>query len=212
MKAPLIYIAVLVLGATSADASSPASPAERIMGETVRRYSELKSYVASGWVTASDDRLYPVEFRMSFKQPVWFRLDMSRHAIQIERTIVWSDEGGFYTWFDDNAQVNSAPTLYQATAGWVSMVAVHLPTLMMRTEHTGERWILPELRSLHLAGIGEQDERRCFHLKGLSRGAATPYELWIDEENYLIRRIRYVMPGGTAIDETHRNIEINGDI
>jgi outer membrane lipoprotein-sorting protein len=173
------------------------SPGE-VLDRMARAYSSCKSYKDRGVVTTvffHDVRgksTTKQPFTTAFVRPNRFRFEFQRRPGEegSNRYIVWRDGYSVRTWWAVGPGLESNESFVRAIAGMtgVSSGSAHtIPRLLLHVGAGGRR-SLAHLTDLELLEGENSGGVPCFKIQGRFPGGEMR-TLWIDEKNYMIRKI-----------------------
>lgn len=178
-----------------ADEPSPQEfKAQDVLDRMAKAYESCKSYHDSGvvktvFIVAGFKRAEEKPFTTAFVRPNRFRFEYTEKVFNSEhRYIVWSNGKAVQTWWDIKPEVEKEKSLSLALAGatGVSGGSAHtIPALLLPNEIEGRT--LMDLTEAKRIDDAKLDKVKCFRIEG--KFADSPITLWIDQKNFLVRRI-----------------------
>lgn len=188
------------------------------LSRMAQAYADCDSYrdigeVQTVFYTANGTNLEVKPFRTAFVRPDQFRFEFRVQGQSRSRYVVWQRGAEIRTKWDLRNLEESESSLGMALAGatGVSSGSAHtIPALLMPDEVGGR--LLTDVRSMEYVGERETDGVSCHCVAGTY--ANHPIKLWIDKEDYMIRRIESTTDFDDFTTEatTTYDPEINQDI
>jgi len=215
-------------------ASQPLAPSDpkavEILQKMAAAYAALTSY--QDWGEEVEKTLEGVEkgrvsFQTNFRGPDQFTFSWSQ---RISARTTWSgriwwfgEQGGSYTNNFSTRLKMERPALVMITGvGYSWGSGFHVP-LFFAGKEGRILFSLADLRSATLAGNVMFEDGTCYVIKG-QHPNGTPFELWISQKDFLLRKIQTVVPlvyfkihnthsdPTRLLEEIHRGILINHTI
>jgi hypothetical protein len=186
--------------------------AEQVVGQLMEVYGTCRTYRDSGQVLTCFlgrqgqlPRTDVKPFTTAFVRPNRFRFEYrKRYRVEGEwcRRVVWADGTDVRTWWDARTGVERPESLGLALAGatGVSGGSAHIvPALLLPAQVRGR----PFAETVHIDSLTDESlaEVHCYRLSGhllwpgresestVVQAEDPPLAVWIDRDNYLIRRI-----------------------
>lgn len=165
---------------------------DQLIARTLRRYQSAASYRDSGTIlTRIDGHEIPLAFSTSFQEPAVFALQVSdergvRHAIR-------SSPDGTYLVTDRHKATKHA--LEEALGGLVGVSSGYstmIPPMLLGSAALSP---LSSLRDARITGTETVHGERCSLVSGTDP-QGRPFEVWIGDETFLVRRSRRVIDRG----------------
>jgi RNA polymerase sigma factor (sigma-70 family) len=214
-------------------ATPTAKNAEQILQKMAAAYAALYSYQDSGEVSEknTDGKSHQkVTFRTFFRRSDQFRFDWihtrSSFIVTQWTARIWTEgKRAFFSWsLEPNSvrQFNLDSAILVHTG--VSLgSSVHVPCFFLDDKDRARIFSLAGLQAPLLVEEEEVEGTLCYVIKG-QHPNSSPYELWIGENDFLLRKISTVWPlslwnkterspgPNLQLEEIHREIRINGDV
>jgi outer membrane lipoprotein-sorting protein len=174
--------------------------AQTILKKTKMTYAKCTTYSDTGLVSTTflepeSSRVSDKPFSTAFVREGGFRFEYSgKHPFplaQANRYIIWTDGTTVRTWWDIRPGIEDKESLAMALAGATGVSggsANTVPSLLMPAHASGA--LITDLMKPRLLESDTQEGSDCFRIEGEQPfGDNDTIVLWIDQKNYLIRRI-----------------------
>ena len=193
--------------------------AQDILHATHAKYATMRSYQDRGVVLTkfpSEPEADETAFATFFRRPDRFRFDWTTHhpysGLRHLRThrVIWSDGTGAFLYSDRDGAIEPQESLRMAIAGatGVSSGAAHTVSPLLMSDVGG--FTLSQLQRLTLQD-GECDGAQCHRIGGY-HPTGEFYEVFVDIQDLLIRRVSEPDCDGVASDELRRDIRVDEPI
>jgi outer membrane lipoprotein-sorting protein len=191
-------------------ASTSPSASDDVFARSRTMYASLKSYADTGTIvseygSAASPSVERHAFKTYYRAPrhYYFEFNEDKKA-GADRSVIWSDDDAFYTWWS----VTGVETAYPRGRGASALVSspyarMIAPLLFSRAGLQGS---LTEVSATSDAGIEQVGGRRCHKRTGVAQSVygATGHvtnvrriTIWIDVDTLLVRKIFEDTPRGT---------------
>jgi outer membrane lipoprotein-sorting protein len=201
-----------------------ADDAATVLARSRSAYAALESYQDTGAVKVGGEAertfatafVRPDHFRFEWAVPQPFLLPFATRT----RYAIYSDGVSSHLWLNiDSGKDDVESSLAAAVAGGASLsrgAAPHIATLLIpdlrKSDPSGSSVLA--LADANEVGVEPVDGIACDHLAGTTADAdgPRPTQLWIGQQDHLVRRIVTQTGAAKTITETHRDIRIGDAI
>ena len=211
----------LILFSCKKDEEIPIITADYLTLKVEEVYSSAISYRDTGIVSTNfitdEIRLVEKPFKTAFLRSGLYRYEYHEIGNENSRYIIHQDENGVVSnWWDITGEIEIIESLALAIAGATgvsSCSAFYIPSFLMPDE-LGFTNVLRRLENKEVVGSESIEGKDCYKLTGSHDYDGDIYTIWIQKNNFLIRRISDGKQFDTYRTETTIDIlaEINIEI
>lgn len=210
----LILIFILELRA-----EQPELSAHQVIEKMGEVYRKCSSYQDSGTVQkipvkSSNKQMVRKTFKTYFVRPDLFRFEW-REKIppkqEMSLYVVWCKGKETYTYWEIG-KFEKSKSLEQAIAANTGVSSGGINTVSLMLINQDQSFILNSLVEEKLIGKDSLDGARCYVIRAKHERVGREVELWIEKEDFLLRKLKRKLRSNAILEERHKDIKINHKI